>query len=98
MQYEIPNLVQGTCYYVRVQAWNIKGFGKPCVANPPSATPSSQWPSHIIVTYTVLVIKQQSFLISQMLIYCKIIECVIYLILTVFAHTLLFQVGERSMV
>ena len=37
---EIPSLVQGNTYYVRVRAWNIKGFGD---ASPVlSAVPSSK--------------------------------------------------------
>ncbi|ELU07671.1 hypothetical protein CAPTEDRAFT_212818 [Capitella teleta] len=41
LQYEIPDLVQGNCYYVRVSAWDVKGFGDPCPSCPVSATPSN---------------------------------------------------------
>lgn len=36
----LPNLVTGETYFVRVTAGNLKGFGPPCLASPPSATPS----------------------------------------------------------
>ena len=42
MYYEIPNLVQGNAYYVRVRAWNIKGFGPAVNSDPPYAIPSSK--------------------------------------------------------
>ncbi len=42
MYYEIPNLVQGNAYYVRVCAWNIKGFGPTTTSNPPYAIPTSK--------------------------------------------------------
>lgn len=42
LHYEIPNLTQGNAYYVRVRAWNIKGFGNPAASNPPSAVPSCE--------------------------------------------------------
>ena len=41
--YEIPYLTQGTRYYVRVFAWNMKGFSEPVVSNPPYAVPSSEY-------------------------------------------------------
>ena len=40
MYYEIPNLVQGDAYYVRVRAWNIRGFSEPCLSNPGYGIPS----------------------------------------------------------
>ncbi|KAK2192023.1 hypothetical protein NP493_40g01041 [Ridgeia piscesae] len=39
--YEIPHLEQGKKYFVRVFAWNMKGFSEPVVSNPPYAVPSS---------------------------------------------------------
>jgi hypothetical protein len=43
MHFEIQDLLQGSCYYVRVSAWNVKGFSEPCTSNPPCATPSSEY-------------------------------------------------------
>ena len=40
--YEIPCLQQGQVYYVRVRAWNMKGFGPAAISNPPYAAPSSK--------------------------------------------------------
>lgn len=40
--YEIQGLNQGCVYYVRVRAWNMKGFGPAAPSNPPCAIPSSK--------------------------------------------------------
>ncbi|XP_065846415.1 ankyrin repeat and fibronectin type-III domain-containing protein 1-like isoform X2 [Oscarella lobularis] len=37
----IKDLKRGTPYYIRVSAYNVKGFGPPCYASPPFAIPSS---------------------------------------------------------
>ncbi len=42
MFYEIPNLVQGAGYFVRVCAWNFKGFGPNTLSDPLFAVPSSK--------------------------------------------------------
>ncbi|KAI8793848.1 ankyrin repeat and fibronectin type-III domain-containing protein 1 [Biomphalaria glabrata] len=41
LKYEIKNLVKGCHYFVRVFAWNVKGFGLSSISDPPSATPSN---------------------------------------------------------
>lgn len=40
--YEIPGLTQGSVYYCRVKAWNIKGFGPSAISSPACAVPSSK--------------------------------------------------------
>ncbi|XP_038639613.1 ankyrin repeat and fibronectin type-III domain-containing protein 1-like isoform X2 [Scyliorhinus canicula] len=41
LQYAIEGLNTGSLYYVRVSAYNAKGWGPPKVSTPPCATPSS---------------------------------------------------------
>ena len=41
LELEIPNLVKGNKYYVRVKGWNIKGFGPESLSTPAFAIPSS---------------------------------------------------------
>ncbi|KAL5473167.1 hypothetical protein EMCRGX_G027615 [Ephydatia muelleri] len=40
MEYIIPDLKKGERYFVRVSAYNMKGFGRPQLAQPPSAVPT----------------------------------------------------------
>ena len=40
MNYEVPHLVQGNMYYVRVRASNMKGFGPAAISNPAYSVPS----------------------------------------------------------
>ncbi|CAG5128164.1 unnamed protein product, partial [Candidula unifasciata] len=41
LEYELSDLAKGSPYYVRVCAWNVKGYGSYSCSNPPSATASS---------------------------------------------------------
>ncbi|KAL5018407.1 hypothetical protein ScPMuIL_004129 [Solemya velum] len=41
LEFEITGLIKGNSYYVRVTAWNMKGYGPYATANPPYAVPSS---------------------------------------------------------
>ena len=53
LEYEITGLDSGVAYFVRVTAWNIKGFGRCSYADPLYAIPSSKlpgWLSAIIPT------------------------------------------------
>ncbi|KAH0629226.1 hypothetical protein JD844_011145 [Phrynosoma platyrhinos] len=38
----ITGLTMGQCYYVRVYAYNMKGWGQPQTSTPPCASPSSK--------------------------------------------------------
>ncbi|XP_071965983.1 ankyrin repeat and fibronectin type-III domain-containing protein 1-like isoform X2 [Antedon mediterranea] len=40
LSYKIQGLIAGKCYYVRVSAFNMKGFGIAQISTPPSAIPS----------------------------------------------------------
>ncbi|KAK2149111.1 hypothetical protein LSH36_467g04058 [Paralvinella palmiformis] len=39
--YCITDLTHGTPYYVRIRAWNVKGYGEAAISSPPCAVPSS---------------------------------------------------------
>ncbi|XP_056593915.1 ankyrin repeat and fibronectin type-III domain-containing protein 1 isoform X1 [Triplophysa dalaica] len=41
LQYDITGLATGTCYYVQVSAYNMKGWSLPQISEPACATPSS---------------------------------------------------------
>ncbi|XP_055037352.2 ankyrin repeat and fibronectin type-III domain-containing protein 1 isoform X3 [Misgurnus anguillicaudatus] len=41
LQYDITELTVGTCYYVQVSAYNMKGWSLPQISQPACATPSS---------------------------------------------------------
>ncbi|KAA0705062.1 Ankyrin repeat and fibronectin type-III domain-containing protein 1 [Triplophysa tibetana] len=41
LQYDITGLTKGTCYYVQVSAYNMKGWSLPQISEPACATPSS---------------------------------------------------------
>ncbi|XP_069124546.1 ankyrin repeat and fibronectin type-III domain-containing protein 1-like isoform X1 [Argopecten irradians] len=41
LEYEVPGLVKGNKYYVRVSAWNMKGYSPYTTAQPTYAVPSS---------------------------------------------------------
>ncbi|KAH9514239.1 Ankyrin-repeat and fibronectin type III domain-containing 1 [Bulinus truncatus] len=41
LEYEIKSLTSGCQYYVRVLAWNVKGFGSYAFSDPPCAAPSN---------------------------------------------------------
>ncbi|KAK6171591.1 hypothetical protein SNE40_019746 [Patella caerulea] len=40
LEYEITGLRKGVVYFVRVSAWNMKGYGPYTISNPPYAVPS----------------------------------------------------------
>lgn len=42
LQLDINGLDKGIPYYVRVLAWNMKGFGRCAASDPPYAMPSSK--------------------------------------------------------
>lgn len=42
LEYEICGLVKGNKYYVRVTAWNMKGYGPYTMSKPSYAVPSSK--------------------------------------------------------
>lgn len=42
LEYEIKELMQGNIYFVRVAAWNMKGYGQNTVSTPSYAVPSSK--------------------------------------------------------
>ncbi|XP_051543366.1 ankyrin repeat and fibronectin type-III domain-containing protein 1 isoform X2 [Myxocyprinus asiaticus] len=41
LQYDITGLTAGTCYYVQISAYNMKGWSSPQTSEPACATPSS---------------------------------------------------------
>lgn len=43
LKYDITGLECGCPYYVRVTAWNMKGFGKGSLSDPSYAIPSSEY-------------------------------------------------------
>ena len=42
LEFEIKSLTKGSHYFVRVCAWNVKGYGPYCNSEPLSAAPSSE--------------------------------------------------------
>lgn len=51
LEYEIDGLAKGNRYYVRVSAWNMKGYSPYTVAKPQYAVPSSKLSMSLLTLY-----------------------------------------------